>query len=621
MAGMPNKVPFRKLNRPKPDVTVTKIKDGSYRIKSNISIGDYKKNAGSFLRDAALELPDRAFLVQCGPQEDWPELTYSQAKNKADQISCWLLQNNYSSETPILILSGNSFAHALLSMGAIQVGIPIVPVSPSYSLMTGDYAKLKYAAELVGAKMIFAEDQTIFGSAIDSILQNNMDVVTVNNTKGGNLSFDTLLGKVDEARVADAFDKVEGDTLAKVLFTSGSTGMPKAVPNTHLMICASQKMHEMITEPRDPINDPSEVLDWLPWHHTYGGNVNFFGIMRVAGTMFMDDGKPVPSLVQRTFSNIKRVKPTRFSSVPAAYSFLLDQMENDSELSESFFSRVKICQYGGAALSQELFERMQVLAIQYTGMRMPFGTGWGSTETTGTGTAVFWDTEKVGLIGVPYAGIEVKLVPVADKFEIRIRGPHVHTGYYKRPDLTAEYFDEDGYYCMGDAVSFENPDNLEQGLTFSGRVSEDFKLANGSWVATGELRLTLIDALDPIARDIVIAGHNKNDIAIMILPSEEALRGAGVTLSATSSADTVIQSETMISAFREKLEAYNAKNKSNSRFVAHAAIMAAPLSVDNNEITDKQYINQSAVLNNRASLVEKLYASISAPEIMNFNKK
>ncbi len=621
MAGMPHKVPFRELDRPKPDVTVTKIQDGSYRIKGNTSIGEYNKNAGTFLRDAASELPNRAFLVQCSPQENWPELTYQQMKTKADQISSWLLQKNYSASTPIMILSGNSFAHAVLSMGAIQVGIPIVPVSPSYSLMTGDYSKLKYAAELVEAKMIFAEDQKIFGSAIDTIRQANMDVVTVNGTKEGDLSFDDLLGELDEAKVEEAFEKVDGETLAKILFTSGSTGMPKAVPNTHLMICASQKMHEGIAEPRDPINDPGEILDWLPWHHTYGGNVNFFGVMRVAGTMFMDDGKPVPGLVQRTFENIKRVKPTRFSSVPAAFSFLLDQMENDADLCEAFFSRVKICQYGGAALSQELFERMQALAIKYTGLRMPFGTGWGSTETTGTGTAVFWNTDKVGLIGVPYAGIEVKLIPVADKFEIRIKGPHVHGGYYKRPDLTAEYFDEEGFYCMGDAVSFENPDNLEQGLTFSGRVSEDFKLANGSWVATGELRLALIDALDPIARDIVIAGHNKDDIGIMILPSEEALNEAGVTLSTTSSPDAVIPNEVMISAFREKLDAYNDKNTSNSRFVAHAAIMAAPLSVDKNEITDKQYINQSAVLNNRALLVQKLYDKSSGLEIMNFNKK
>ncbi|MBL4906968.1 MAG: AMP-binding protein, partial [Sneathiella sp.] len=454
---MPDIVPFRQLDRPVPDVAVTKRDDGSYRIQSNLSIGEYELNAAAFLRKSAIQFPDRPFLVKCGPDESWPELTYGEAKKKADQISSWLLKNNYTSETPILILSSNSFAHALLSMGAIQVGIPIVPVSPSYSLMTRDYSKLRYAIELVDAKMIFAEDGSIYGKAIETIRRDGLDVVTVGGDAHDGLRFDDLCGDVDHALVEAAFDKVAENTLAKILFTSGSTGMPKAVPNTHLMICSSQKMHQMIAEDPDPVNEPPVVLDWLPWHHTYGGNVNFFGIIRLAGTLFMDDGKPIPGQFQRTIENIKRIRPTRFSSVPTAYSFLLDQLEKDDEFITAFFDRVKICLYGGAALSQELFERMQVLAIKHTGLRMPFGTGWGSTETTGTGTAVYWNSDKVGLIGVPYTGVEVKLVPVSNKFEIRIKGPHVHTGYYKRPDLTEEYFDEEGFYCMGDAVSFEDP--------------------------------------------------------------------------------------------------------------------------------------------------------------------
>ncbi len=618
---MPHMVPFRQLNRPVPDVSVTKIKDGSYRIKSNLAIGEYEINAAAFLRNAAVEFPDRAFLVKCGPEENWPELSYAEARLKTDQVSSWLLKNNYNSDTPILILSSNSFAHALLSMGAIQVGIPIVPVSPSYSLMTRDFSKLRYAAELVEAKMIFAEDGKIYGKAIDAIYQDGMDVVTLVGDDHGGRRFDDLCADLDQEAVDTAFDKVEEDTLAKILFTSGSTGMPKAVPNTHRMICSSQKMHSMIAEPRDPLNDPSVFLDWLPWHHTFGGNVNFFGIMRLAGTMYMDDGKPVPGLFQRTFENIKRIRPTRFSSVPTAFSFLLDQLEKDEDLATAFFDRVKICQYGGAALSQELFERMQVLSVKYTGMRMPFGTGWGSTETTGTGTAVYWNSEKVGLIGVPYTGVEVKLVPVSDKFEIRIKGPHVHTGYYKRPDLTDEYFDDEGFYCIGDAVSFENPDNLEQGLTFSGRVSEDFKLANGSWVGTGELRLKLIDALDPIARDIVIAGHDREELAILILPSESVMQQALAKGLDASISEAVIDDVDLLQSYRDKLEEYNKKNGSNSRFIAHALVMGAPLSVDKNEITDKQYINQSAVLDNRAQLVERLYDTVSNSEIMNFNKK
>ncbi|MBL4740668.1 MAG: AMP-binding protein [Sneathiella sp.] len=581
--------------------------DGSYLIESNIAIGDYEKNAASNLRQSAESFPDRAFLVKCSPDEHWPELSYRETRTKADQVSSWLLNHGYGANTPILILSSNSFAHAILTLGAVQVGIPVVPVSPSYSLMSGDFAKLTYAAELVDAKMIFAEDGTLYRKAIGKIQADGIEVVTVQGDAHNGICFDDMLGDVDQALVDEAFSKVNGDTLAKILFTSGSTGMPKAVPNTHRMICSSQKMHTLVSEANDPVETPTVVLDWLPWHHTFGGNVNFFRIIRVSGTLYIDDGKPVPGLFQRTFDNIKRVRPTRFSSVPTAYSFLLDQMEKDEDLSVAFFDRVTACLYGGAALSQELFERMQVLSIKYTGLRIPFGTGWGSTETTGTGTAVYWESDKVGLIGVPPAGGQIKLVPVSDKYEIRIKGPHVHEGYFKRPDLTAEYFDDEGFYCMGDAVDFEDPSNLEQGLVFKGRVTEDFKLANGSWVSTGPLRLTLIDALNPLARDVVIAGHDKEDLAILIVPSEGMYQQAIKAGHKADNSLSVLEDAGILASFKSKLDDYNKKNKSKSRFIGSAILLGAPLSVDKNEITDKQYINQSAVLENRAQLVERLY--------------
>ena len=614
---MSHKVPFRKLNRPLPDISVRGRDDGSYLIESNIAIGEYEKNAASNLRQSAENFPDRAFLVKCGPDDIWPELTYRETRTKADQVSSWLLNRGYGADTPILILSSNSFAHAILTLGAVQVGIPVVPVSPSYSLMSGDFAKLKYAAELVEAKMIFAEDGALYAKAIGKIQATGIEVVTVQGDAHNGIRFDDILGEVDQELVDTAFSKVNGDTLAKILFTSGSTGMPKAVPNTHRMICSSQKMHTLVAEPNDPVDNPTIVLDWLPWHHTFGGNVNFFRIIRVSGTMYIDDGKPVPGLFQRTFDNIKRVRPTRFSSVPTAYSFLLDQMEKDEELARAFFDRVAACMYGGAALSQELFERMQAIAIKYTGLRIPFGTGWGSTETTGTGTAVYWETDKVGLIGVPPAGGQIKLVPVGDKYEIRIKGPHVHEGYFKRPDLTAEYFDDEGFYCMGDAVDFEDPCNLEQGLVFKGRVTEDFKLANGSWVSTGPLRLTLIDALNPLARDVVIAGHDKEELAILIVPSEGIYQQAIKAGHTVENSLSVIENIDILESFKSKLEDYNQKNKAKSRFIRSAVLLGAPLSVDKNEITDKQYINQSAVLENRAQLVERLYEDMVSTAILN----
>jgi len=606
---MSSYVPFRELNRPSPDINVAENVDGSYLLTSNIPLGKVEENVAFYWRRSAEEFPDKPFLIKCGLQENWPELSYAQAKKQADEVSTWLLQHGFGPEKSVMILSGNSFAHAILTMGAIQVGVPVTPVSPSYSLLGTDFEKLSYAVKLTEPGLIFAEDGDIFGNALAAVNSEHTDIVTVQGSDHGGLRFDDLLGAIDETAVETAYASVNAGSLAKILFTSGSTGMPKAVPNTQGMLCAAQKTLELVSEPRDPINTPTYILDWLPWHHTYGGNVNFFAIARVSGTIYMDDGKPAPGLFQRTLENLKRVSPTRFSSVPAAYGFLADQLEKDEGLATAFFKNVTICQYGGAALSQEMFERMQVLAIKYTGMRMPFGTGWGATETTGTGTAVYWETEKVGLIGVPTPGVDLKVVPVGDKLEIRIKGANVHTGYYKRPDLTAKYFDEEGFYCIGDAVKWEDSSNKQLGLVFNGRVAEDFKLANGTWVSTGSLRLSLIDALDPVVRDIVISGHDKDDVGLLILPTEAVLRQLEGRTDAVSEDGEAIVDGDFLEQIAFKLEKYNLENKAPSRRAGRAIVMAKPLSIDKNEITDKQYINQSAVLSNRAELVQQLYTS------------
>ncbi|WP_169569649.1 AMP-binding protein [Sneathiella limimaris] len=616
---MNSQVLFRPLERPKPDISVQKTKDGSYLIVSNIAIGEYEDNIANYWLKSAEEVPDRACLVQCRAEGDWPELSYRDAVDKADRISTWLLNNGYSKETPILILSTNSFAHALLTMGAMQIGVPIAPLSPSFSLMSGDFERLKYAADLVDPKMIFAEDGDLFSKAINALSDRRDQIVTVTGVLHGGLVFDDLLSDLNVDAVAKARATVGPDTLAKILFTSGSTGMPKAVPNTMRMLCSAQKMVELISEPRDPFDNPSIFLDWLPWHHTFGANANFLGSLRIGGTLYMDDGKPVPGLFHRTIANIKKIRPTRFSSVPTAFSFLLDELEKDEELALAFFDRLRMCNYGGAALSQEVYERLQVQAIKHTGMKIPVGTGWGATETTAMGTSLFWNEDKVGIIGVPYSGMTVKLVPVQDKYEIRIKGDAVHTGYYKRPDLTSTYFDEEGFYCIGDAVVFQDPERPERGLAFKGRVSEDFKLANGTWVETGSLRLQLIDALDPFARDVVIGGHDEEFLVIMIVPSEFVVKDAEARGFHAEGDLSVIEDPEILKKIKTKLEAHNQKYPARSRFVGRALVMGSPLSADRNEITDKQYINQKAVLENRSKLVDQLLSSETMGAILKFD--
>ncbi|MZR31796.1 AMP-binding protein [Sneathiella litorea] len=616
---MSTNIQFRPLNRPTPDISVAQNDDGSWIVNSNISLGEYLTNIGGYYRRAAEQFPDRPYLVKCQPEGDWPELTYKRLIEQADQVSSYLLANGYGPEKSVMILSGNSFSHAILKVAALQVGVPITACSPSYSLMGSDYARLQYAVELTEPGMIFAEDGDDFSDALNSLDLSNIELVTVTGASHGGKRVADMLGSTDSQAVEDAYNAVVGETLAMILFTSGSTGMPKAVPNTQKMLCAAQKTLELIGEPVDPENDPTRVLDWLPWHHTYGGTVNFFGIARSCGTLYMDDGKPVPALFGRTIANLKIVSPTRFSTVPAAYSFLADQLEEDEELGRAFFKNLKLCQYGGAALSQEMFERMQKLAIKYTGMRIPFGTGWGATETTGTGTAVHWNAEKVGLIGLPTPGITVKILPVGEKLEIRLKGPNVHGGYYKRPDLTAQFFDEEGFYCIGDAVKWVDPDRPDAGMIFDGRVAEDFKLSNGTWVSTGSLRLSLIDALDPLARDVVIAGHDREEIGIMILLTESMQRQYSGQEGALSADGEKFMAPKLIEAVQEKLSRYNQNNSSPSRRVGRALIMAAPLSVDKNEITDKQYINQGAVLSNRAELVTRLFADAQEVGVINLN--
>jgi len=514
--------------------------------------------------------PERIFLAE-RKGDDWRKLTYRETYGAARRIGQALLDRNLGPGRPVAILSDNGIDHALLSLGAMHVGVPVAPVSPAYSLMSKDFGKLKYIFELLQPGLVFAAEPKKFEAALA--------VVGAKSTSVDEL-LETTPGSTQEREHA----KVRPGTVAKILFTSGSTGMPKGVINTHAMLCANQQQLAQawpFVEDRPPV-----VVDWLPWNHTFGGNHNFNLVLRNGGTLYVDGGKPVPGLVETTVKNLAEISPTMYFNVPRGYDLLLPYLEKDDKLRQSFFRDLDMLFYAAAALPQNWWDRLKKLG----GERLTMLSAWGSTETSPLATSVHFHMDRPGVIGLPVAECELKLVPNAGKLEVRVRGPNVMPGYYKREDLTRAAFDEEGFYRIGDAVRFADADDPAKGIVFDGRVAEDFKLSTGTWVNAGALRVKLIAAADPLIQDAVITGHDRNEIGALVFLSPAAKDRADV---------------------RERLQkclVNLGSEGASSLCPRRLMVMTEPPSIDANEITDKGYMNQRAVLERRAALVERLYA-------------
>jgi feruloyl-CoA synthase len=412
--------------------------------------------------------------------------------------------------------------------------------------------------------------------------------------------------------------RIEPKTVGKFLFTSGSTGMPKAVINTQEMMCANLAMGQMarVRKPTDPV--PVQ-LDWLPWNHTMGGNATFQGNLAEGGTTWIDDGKPLPGLFEETLRNLREVSPTAFANVPAGYAMLATALEKDEALAQKFFKNLNSLAYGGATLSSDLYERMERLAVKHTGYRLPFITGWGSTETAPTATSVHWASERVGLVGLPYPGVQLKMVPTGEegRYELRLKSVIVTPGYYKRPDLTAQMFDEEGFYQIGDAGRFVDPDDPSQGLVFDGRVVEDFKLTSGTFVLVGTLRTTAVAAASPVLQDAVVCGQDRDHVGLLGFPNVAACRRVAGDEDVQLSIEEVLSHHAVIATLKEGLVKMNAECKGSSMRVKRVLLMGEPPSVDGHEITDKGYINQRATLERRKALVDRLYAG--GPGVIEIN--
>jgi feruloyl-CoA synthase len=600
--------PFRHIPWPARDIAVDRRDDGTVLMRSRVPLMPYPDHVPSLLRRWGTEAPDRTWLAQRrGPERAWQRLSYGEALAAVDALSQALIDAGAGPARPVMLLSGNSLEHALLTIAAMQVGAPAAPVSPAYSLVSQDHAKLRHAFALVGPGVVFVQDGPPFERALAALDLRGVTVVHVGRppTNVPGVAWRNWVATRPTDAVAARLATVGPDTVGKLLFTSGSTGMPKAVPNTQRMMCANLAMY-LQCRPRDPSDPPPQLLDWLPWNHTMGGNALFHPVLADGGTLHIDDGRPLPGQFDETVRNLREIAPTYMSNVPAAWAMLATALEQDDALARNFFSRLRLMGYGGATLPDDLYRRLQALAIRHTGERIVMVTGWGCTETAPTATSTYWNTERVGLIGLPYPGIELKLVPVGGKYEARIRGPIVMSGYHRQPELTAKAFDEEGFYRIGDAATFVDPEDPAEGLVFAGRVVEDFKLDSGTFVHVGTLRVAAIAAASPVVQDALVAGQDRPCVGLLAWPNLAACRAvAGLP---EADAATLVRHPAVIARVRDGLRAMNAQAGGSSGRVARALLLVEPPSVDGNEITDKGYVNQRAGLERRAADVARLYA-------------
>ncbi len=612
--------PFKPLPQKAPDLDVTKKPDGTVYIASRHPLGELHRSIAHLLEERAAAHPERNFIAERTPGADgklgdWRFITYGEANARANAVAQALLDRGLGPEAPLMVLSGNSIRHAVMMLGAMKARVPIAPVSVAYSLMSGDHSKLKHVFETAAPKLIFAEQGPLYARALAALPLDGVEVVTaipIPDRKTTN--YDDLLKTNAGPAVPKSVEAIDHGTVAKYLFTSGSTGMPKGVIQTHGMMCAVIAGQTALrTEEADPDEIP-QSLEWMPWNHISAGNIGFNNNLNAGGTVYLDAGKPLPGMFEETIRNLREISPLGFGSAPIALSWLADAMERDSELRDRFFAKLRLVGYGGATLSQDIYERIQALAIASTGMRIPLTTMYGATETQGI-TVVHWITERVGLIGLPLPGITLKLVPNGTKLEVRVKGGTVTPGYHKRDDLTAKAFDEEGFYSLGDAAKFLDENDPTQGLVFDGRVTEDFKLDSGTWVSVGTLRAHAVAAASPLLADCVVCGQDKPFVGLLAWPNyaaAQAIAGEG----APPDPAALYAHEKVRAFVREKFAAHNKANPGGSSRVRRVILMAEPPSVDGHEITDKGYINQRATQDRRADLVQKLYQQPAAPEVI-----
>jgi len=602
-----------------PEIAHERRPDGAVVLRSTRAPGLMPRSLGALLERQAAAGGSRVFMAERDPAGPWRRITYAEAARAVNAIAQSLIDRRLGPERPLVILADNGIDHALMMLGALHVGVPAVPVSTAYARLSQDFGKLRYILGLVQPGLIYLDEADRYAKALETLgVPADVEIVASRGTLGS-VAAVTPLSTLTEVRptpaVDAAFARVGPDTVAKILFTSGSTGQPKGVINTQRMLCSNQ---EMIAQAWTFVSErPPVLVDWLPWSHTFGGNFNINLVLRNGGTFHIDEGKPVPALIGRTVANLKEVSPTVYLNVPRGFALLLDHLETDAELQQSFFARLDLLFYAAAALPKTLWDRLEALSLRVLGRKVPFVSSWGMTETAPSATIVHFRLDGPGNIGVPGPGIAVKLAPDADKLEIRVKGPNVTPGYFKAPELTGQLFDAEGWLRTGDAVRLADPADPAAGLLFDGRVAENFKLLTGTWVNVGMLRTAAIAAGAPVIEDAVVTGHDRDEIGLLIFPSVAGLRSLCPKLGAEAALVDLVGQPAVRAALAEGLCRHNAlAGGSATTRVARCLLLTEPPSIDANEITDKGYLNQRAVRARRAALVERLHANPVQPEVV-----
>ncbi len=590
----------------KPSVIKTDLEDGAFILKSTQVLGEYPDNICQHLHRWATEAPVRVFLAdRLGKSGVWRKVTFAEALAKVTSLAQALLDMGVSEDSPMVILSDNSIENGLLQLAAMYVGIPVVPVSPAYSLISKDFAKLKHIVALVHPGAIFVQDGDLFAKALAAIAIDSGRVVAATNVPKGAVKLDDLLQVSASATVETRFIETNPDTIAKILFTSGSTGLPKGTLNPQRMICANQQMLAQVwpfIEQKPPV-----ILDWLPWNHTFGGNHNFNMILRNGGSLYVDNGKPVPGLIEKTLDNLHDVSPTISFNVPLGYNMLVSAFEESESLRDAFFKNLDLIFYAAAALPQSVWKRLEALSEASLGVKVPMVSSWGATETGPLATAVHFPIERAGVIGNPVPGTEVKMVPNGSKLELRVKGPSVMVSYLSDPQKTAAAFDQDGFYLTGDAGRLAEASEPSKGVVFDGRTAEDFKLEMGTWVTVGMLRVQIIAVAGDVIQDLVITGHDRRHIGILIFPNEAGMRNLVAHEDKGMPLDQLLSHDKVVTALQIGLARHNQEKPASSTRVSLAMFLREPPSIDANEITDKGYLNQRAVLERRHESVQRLY--------------